>query len=263
MVMKRALGASSLLMLSLAASNAHAVPVMDGYIGADGHGYGDVIGQNSYFDVRSADVSMTGSTLNVSIQTNFAGRGDDGLFSAYTEGRTGIGYGDLFLSSAWTPYGSASNGYAGDDHQNGTVWSYGFALDDRWMSESGSGTGTLYALYSGSNAADTLLSDDFMSGAIYRNGQEVAVNTAGNVGAVGTGSWTIDALNGLIDFQIDLGGTSLLSSSEIGFHWGMTCGNDVIEGRVAHVPEPSALALMLAGMGTLAGTTWIRRKRRL
>jgi hypothetical protein len=80
----------------------YAVPsttIMDTYTGSDSHGYGDVIGSTSNFQIDSMDVSLTGSILSVSIDTTFTGNGDDGLFSGYTAGGTGIGYGDLFLSS--------------------------------------------------------------------------------------------------------------------------------------------------------------------
>jgi hypothetical protein len=38
------------------------------------------------------------------------------------------------------------------------------------------GAGTLYKLKSGNNDADALLSDDFMTGPTFRNGQEIAVD---------------------------------------------------------------------------------------
>lgn len=239
---------------------AQATLISDAYIGGNSHGYGDVIGYTSLFDVKSAEVSLSGSKLTVSISTNFAGRGDDGLYAAYTAGRKGIGYGDLFLSSAWTPHSPTTQ----DNYATGTLWTYGFALDNRWMSE-GAGTstggGTLYALGSGSNAADALLSDHYMTGAIYRNGQEVAVNRqSAGVRAVGSGSWTIDALNRLVSFDIDLAGTGLLSGSELAFHWGMTCGNDVIEGSVA-VPEPPALALLMLGLGGVLAARGLGRRK--
>jgi hypothetical protein len=72
---------------------------MDTYTGSDSHGYGDVIGSKSNFQTYSMDVSLTGSILSASILTTFASKGDNGLFSGYTAGGTGIGNGDLFLSN--------------------------------------------------------------------------------------------------------------------------------------------------------------------
>ena len=254
--------ASALVILAISRPVA-AVPIADTYIGADDHNYGDVIGSNSNFQTYGMDASITGNVLSVSINTTFAGKGDNGLFSGYTNTTAGqskgIGYGDLFLSSSWTPFGSSSDGYLSDDSTNGTVWTYGFSLDDRWMNESTAGTGTLYSLNSGDNSADTLLSNDFMSGATYRNNQEVAVNTNGDVSAITSGDWDIDVVNQLVTFEIDLTGTSLISGSEIGLHWGFTCANDVIEGSFVNtVPEPGILLLMATG---LIGLTVTKRKR--
>jgi len=245
---------------------AAAVPtamIFDNYIGSDSHGYGDVIGSTSNFQIYSMDVSLSGNMLSVSILTTFAGKGDNGLFDGVGDpnltGGTGIGYADLFLSSAWNPNGSAP--YTGDDNSNGTIWSYGFSLDDHWMNENSNGTGTLYSLNSGNNDADILLSDDFLTGGIYRNGQEVAVDTTnGDITAIaGNSSWNIDAANDRVNFMIDLTGTNLLMGNEIALHWGFTCANDVIEGAYS-VPEPGILVLLATGLIGIAGITSVKRR---
>lgn len=242
--------------LCLLGANVQALPttITDTYIGSDDHGWGDVIGNPGQFDIQSMDVELIGTSLYVSIDTNFAGLGDDGLFSSYTAGNTGIGYGDLFLSSAWMP--SDSSPFYGDDSVTGTLWSYGFALDNQWGN---GGSGTLYQLNGSSNADNALLSDDYLTGAIFRNGQEVGVNENGQT-AVGTGSWSIDPGNS-IDFMIDLAGTSLLNGTDIALHWGMTCGNDVIEGAYAiPAPEPGIALLMATGIVGAAGARRLRRR---
>ena len=223
-----------------------AVPttIVDNYIGADNNGYGDVIGSPRNFQITSMDVSLSGSTLSVSIFTTFAGKGDNHLFDRLTGG-AGIGYGDLLLSGAWTPFGSAP--YIGDNNITGTLWTYGFALDNRWWNgiDGSGGTGTLYRLNGATNDANTLLSGDFLTGGVYRNGQEVAVDTAGQTN-VGNGTWSIvDGTS--INFVLDLSATTLLSGDEIALHWGFTCGNDVIEGAIK-VPEPGMLLLMASGL---------------
>ncbi len=256
-IYKSGLLLTSALALMAASFSVNSATITDNYIGADAHGWGDVIGSTSDFDIMSMDVVISGSILTVNISTNFAGKGDDGLFAAYTGGN-GIGYGDLFLSSVWTPDGSAP--YATDDAANGTVWEYGFSLDNRWMSEGSAGTGKLYSLDSSDNHSDIKMSDDFLTGATFRNGQEIAVDTAGgNVTALNSGTWSIDAVNSLVSFEVDLTGTSLLSSSAIALHWGPTCANDVIEG-VAPVPVPAAVWLFVSGIAGLAGVSY--RKRR-
>jgi hypothetical protein len=251
----------TLLALAIA-QPAYAVPVADTYVGADDHGYGDVIGSTSNFQIYGMDVSMSGTVLTVNINSTFAGKGDNGLFAGYTNTAAGqgngIGYGDLFLSSSWDPFGSSANGYLSDDSSNGTLWTYGFSLDNRWMNEALAGTGTLYSLNSGNNNANALMSNDFLSGATYRNNQEVAVDTTSDVTAITTGNWSIDVVNQLINFDIDLAGTSLVTGSEIALHWGFTCANDVIEGSIVNeVPEPGILWLLSTG---LIGFTVLRRR---
>jgi hypothetical protein len=184
------------------------------------------------------DVERIGNTLSVSINTGFAGKGDNGLFSAYTYSGKGIGYGDLFLSSSWNPYGAAP--YASDNSTNGTTWSYAFSLGDRYTD---GGSGSLYSLI-GDNS-DVLLSEDFLKGAIFRNGQEVAVDSTGKT-AINSSNWSITT--GSINFLIDLTGTALAGSDTIALHWGMTCGNDTIEGEYTDVPEPAILGLLAIGL---------------
>jgi len=72
------------VLCALLVQSATAVPttMIDDYVGADSHAHGDVIGSPRHFQISSMDVSLTGSQLGVSILTTFAGKGDDGLFSA-------------------------------------------------------------------------------------------------------------------------------------------------------------------------------------
>ena len=244
--------------------NVSAIPVIiDNYVGAEEYGYGDVIGNRKKFDTLSADITRTNDQLHIDIITNFAGRGDDGLFSPYTQGNIGIGYGDLFLNTFWDPYGTAP--YANDNANNGTQWSFAFALDNAWWDgmSAGGGTGTLYSLPAApSRRIDSILiSDELMTGARYRNGQEVAVNTGSSyISAVGNNSnssWSIDKTSKKLSFWIDVSGTALANSSGVAIHWGPTCGNDVIEGYTS-VPEPGTLALLSAG---LLAIPLIRRRR--
>lgn len=244
--------------IQMGSLSSHAVTIIDTYIGGDDHHHGDVIGNVANFDTLSMDVSLSGSLLTVSINTNFAGQGDNGLFSGVTRGM-GIGYGDLFLSSSWTPHGSAP--YMDDNASTGTVWSYGFSIDNHWMNENDAGSGTLYSLNSGDNNADIHMSEDFLTGATYRNGQEVAVDTVnGNVTALNNGTWDIDVANNRVNFQLDLSVTSLLlPGSDIVLHWGPSCGNDVIEGvGVSAVPVPAAVWLFGSG---LIGLVVVARRR--
>ena len=240
-------------------SSAGAYMINDTYWGGNTHGWGDRIG-GPVFEVQGANVLRQGSTLLVDIFTSFAGHADEKQFASLTNtapsklnGKSmGIGYGDLFLGTAWTPFGSDPH-HPLDKAENGTHWSYGFALGaDRWTDNGG--TGFLYALNGATNAANAFLSDDMLSGGTIRNGQEIVVKTASRTVtklASDSGTWSVDQTPNLrhLHFAIDVAGTDLATSREIALHWAMSCGNDTIEG-IHDVPEPGSMALALAALAT-------------
>ena len=240
------------------AGSAAAYPINDTYYGGKDHGYGDIVG-GPVFDVQGASVARSGTQLTVNIYTNFAGHADEFLFPQYTNraasklnGRSmGIGYGDLFLASKWTPFGNDPH-HLQDNNVTGTHWTYGFSIDgDRWTDAGG--TGTLYALTGATNDANALLSNDFLSGATFRDGQEVGVDRASRtVQEVGRGRWSVDQTAGdrHLSFVFDIGDTALAGSDTIALHWAMSCANDTIEGE-RFVPEPTTLALLLPGLAAL------------
>lgn len=255
----------SALML-VASASASADVIFDNYWGAaptsGSFANRDIIGNTGQFDTTHVVTNRTGDVVTFDIYTSFAGRSGE-LFSSYTRdpdsgNRTGIGYGDLFLASSWTPFGSGN--HAADNATNGTLWSYGLVLSNRF--DNSGGDLTLYELNGSSNDQNALLSDDFMTGnAIWRSPQEVAVDTASETvsGGVNVGSWSVQ--NGYLSLTANLGITSLLSGGELAFHWTMTCANDVIEGS-ASVPEPNSLALLGAGLIAVAAVKRRRRTRK-
>jgi hypothetical protein len=233
---------------------------VNAYWGSDSHGYGDVIGGSTY-DIQGATITRVGSVLTIAIATSFAGHA--GMDASQAPG--GIGYGDLFLAQTWNPFGSDAH-HAGDNDNNGTLWSYGFALDNRYSNTGGSFK--LYQLNGTTNDANVIDSEKFMSCTLgsacyYRNGQATAVKTQNNgtnVAYTGmTGNWTLTA-NKEIKFTITLASTSdLLKYSSLAMHWGETCQNDVIEGQVSLVPVPGVLPLTGLGLVMLG---LARRRRR-
>jgi hypothetical protein len=232
---------------------------VNAYWGSDSHGYGDVIGGSTY-DIQGATISRVGNVLSIAIATNFAGHAG----AEPTMAAGGIGYGDLFLAKTWNPFGSDAH-HESDNDNNGTLWSYGFALDKRWSNTGGSFE--LYKLNGKNNDANLIDSEKFMSCALgsacyYRNGQAVAVNTKSSTVTDTrlSGSWTVTA-NKEIRFTITLPSSAeLLNYSSFAMHWGETCQNDVIEGQVSAVPVPGVLPLMGLGLIALGAS---RRRRRI
>lgn len=244
----------------LVASSASATALSDTYQGGNGHGYGDVIAGTGVttYNIDGMEASRSGSRLTVVIHTNFARNA--GQESQWTKNGTGIGYGDLFLSTGWTPNGTSP--YATDNAANGNHWTYAFSLDDP-LSKVG-GNGTVYALgagNAGNHNPDVLLSNDFMDcvgRCIYREGQAVAVNTSLATATSDTGTWTIG--DDFLSFSFDTAGLDLDPNS-FGFHWTMYCGNDVIEGLdPVTVPEPESADVFLLGLGLIALVVMRQRK---
>ncbi|CAM5473964.1 PEP-CTERM sorting domain-containing protein [Rhodanobacter lindaniclasticus] len=258
MKMKVAKWMAALGLMAVAAS-ASATMVNDTYHGGNGHGYGDVISGAGVttFNIDGMQGSLSGTQLTVIIYTNFAGHA--GVDPQWTRNHTGIGYGDLFISTGWTPHGSGT--YDSDNAANGNHWTYAFSLDNP-LDNTG-GNGTVYALGAGSagnHNPDALLTDHFMdcSNCRYRNGQAVAVNTSRASATNNTGSWNVG--NGFLSFTFDTAGLDLNPAS-FGFHWTMYCGNDVIEGLdPVTVPEPKSISIFMLGIG-LIGLGVMRRRR--
>ncbi|MEO7494968.1 MAG: PEP-CTERM sorting domain-containing protein [Massilia sp.] len=251
--MNKLLGMALAVLTLLAGQAAHAGGISDtgvnAYWGADNHGYGDVIGASTY-DINGATITRVGSVLTVTIATNFAGHAGSDPGAA----PGGIGYGDVFLAQSWNPFGADAH-HTGDNAANGTKWSYGFNLDNRFSNTGGSFK--LYKLNGATNASNILNSESFISCALgtecyYRDGQATAVKTSSssvaNTGLVG--NWTVTA-NQEIKFTINVASSDLLNFTAFAMHWGETCQNDVIEGLVRAVPVPGSLPLLVLGLGAM------------
>lgn len=253
-IIKTAIAAFALF----SAASAHAGVITDAYWGGDAHGYGDVVGDSTFY-VHSATITRAGEVLTIGIATNFAGHA--GVDAALTPG--GIGYGDVFLAQTWTPYGNDAN-HANDNAANGTLWSYGFSLDNRYSNTGGSFR--LYQLNGATNGASIKNSESIMGCALatacyYRDGQATVVDT-GSSSVLDTGlagTWTVTPDQAL-EFTINVSASDLLNYSSFAMHWGETCQNDVIEGQVTAVPAPGPLSLLALGLAALTAAR--RRARR-
>ncbi len=235
---------TSLLLLSIGGM-ANAETIMDNYVGGTPtNNYGktkDVVGDEKFFGITKMEVSVKEKILTVDIFTNYVN---------YI-GKYETALGDLFISTnGWEPFGNPK--YYDDDYSNGEQWEYALVMNKRPSSstkENVSGTASLYRI----TDPKKIVLSSAPAGYTYRKGQEVQFNASG-LASISSGNWWIDrtGTDDFLRFQIGLAGLGPID--DLGFHWGMTCGNDVIEGGFAHQnPEPATMILFGFGLIGVAG----------
>lgn len=254
--------------LSLVPAEAGAYTIEDNYWGGTPNypSYaGDVIGEKDYYDISKMEVSISGSVMTVEVYSSFFDKiGSTKILNDKTN------MGDLFIStSGWNPNGTEDNHYQTDTMTTtGTTWDYVVVLDNHGQTAGDgyatSGIASLYKIQgSGSIEASGLNGLD-PNNWVYRDGQlyRFAPGTGSNL--LNEGTWAIADMPDNYDkltFTFDI--TDLLAqntSQEWGFHWAMSCGNDVIEGA-APIPNPEPSTFLLTGLGIL-GAAYLRRKRK-
>jgi hypothetical protein len=266
-------------------------PLQTIYYGGSGTLSGqDIIGVSPPFSIFSAVVTRTGSgvgsSLNIIINTNFAGAPGTGPADGTT-------YGSLFLNPlVWSATNNATTHYTGDNFVSGNQnWAYAVTTPS-----TGTGTSGLYATGLAASGASGAGSPALFSGVPQSyttgNGQILLSNVSGNPIDAGAGfyfrqgqavqytpnnplitvihngatSATVTTVAGsYIDYNIVDNG---LLGNTFALAWDMTCANDAIQGLVSLAgndllpsPLPAALPLFAGGLGFI-GLLAGRRKRK-
>ncbi|NBD38680.1 MAG: PEP-CTERM sorting domain-containing protein [Verrucomicrobia bacterium] len=224
----------------------------------------DVIGEGDVFDLTGFNLRYNDLTdvLDVQIHGNYF---DDLLADADELLDTYMG--DLFISTDGLSWIDGEEATLDDFYgqPDATTWEYAATLGTYDNAQ-----GHLDGVDSDNPMSGSLLSvtdpdtNIELSKAgrgVFRGNQEVRY-IGGGASQVPV-SWFFSDDHSFLQISIADAGSVFGDADEIGFHWTMSCGNDVLEfsmpGNITPVPEPSLIGIL--GIGGLFGFLWMRRRR--
>jgi hypothetical protein len=260
LLLRVGVAAAVALLLLLQGGSAQAITLIDNYWGGIdplNAASQDVIGPMTDYDTTKVTVNRIGpggNTLEFVFYTRAAGK-------AGTDPGTDIGYGALFLNPIWSPTGAGPN-YPTDVYQPGD-WQWAFTIPQLPGAGNTNGTGNLYLTSLGTIVMSNI-NGNFVSptgnlgpsNLAFREDQPVQFTPGAGQVALASGTWIASATNRTITF--DIVDNNLLGMN-FALSWAMTCANDVIQGVVSGVPEPSTWIMMIVGFGFI-GIAMRRRK---
>ncbi len=233
-------------MISLAVASASQAVTVDGVFNQSGewagyHAADDGVGSGGFvdpgwggqdFDVEYLGLKVTGNTVYFGLQTGFDLSDGEVVYGSdtYYAGDIAINVdGDSFFE------------YAIDFSVSGGVPSYSLYQVTSW-SDPTFGSSSPYERDSATLIYDSSYFDGAYSSASFSN------NTDGGTSYVLEGSFDLSLL-------------ALYSGGDIGIHWTMSCGNDVLDFSTTPVvtPEPSTYILLGSAMAGLIA--WRRRQK--
>jgi hypothetical protein len=201
----------------------------------------DVIG--NAFDVDGMNVRITGSTMTVEVI---------GPYFLYAGGSGNDG--DLYFSSKGWKHTSDSPHFASDTFTSVEGWDYVIGVKQTEVIIDGRRS---YVPVTGVYKLDFTQNLPDLNDLKYTT-VTLGTNSAGRAlqawkGGYGdfveTATITPDYAHSMLTYTFDI--SFLANPNNMGFHWTMYCGNDVIEGQ-ATVPEPGTMLLLGFGVAGLA-----------
>jgi hypothetical protein len=212
--------------------------------------YGDVIG-NPYYSVDKLEASI----VNGKIQVTLTGQYFDSYQRSIDQANL-FGPGDIYLQiGGYTKPAGGDQHNTTDQFTKSEGWDYVISFQNKSIYEfdfdaTGESALNMTQLPSGFNSSQWIYRQNQAwrggYGAFLSNDVDISFTDNTAHPELSTMTFTYSTLDGRL-------------SPEMGYHWDMMCGNDVVEGGNT-VPEPGTIVLLGLGLAGLAGIKRLSRR---